>query len=52
MEKITLKLWSPIQAAKELPAVWQWIKAIMVRAGKSVLPEDCGSCGNVGCEAC
>lgn len=24
----------------------------MVRAGKSVLPEDCGACGNVGREAC
>lgn len=23
----------------------------MVRAGKSVLPEDCGACGNVGREA-
>ena len=23
----------------------------MVRAGKSVMPEDCGSCGNVGREA-
>lgn len=25
--------------------------ADMVRAGKSVLPEDCGACGNVGREA-
>ena len=24
----------------------------MLRAGKSVLPEDCGACGNVGREAC
>ena len=24
----------------------------MVRGGKSVLPEDCGACGNVGREAC
>ena len=26
MEKITLKLWSPTQAAKDLPGVWAWIK--------------------------
>ncbi len=26
--------------------------ADMVRAGKSVLPEDTGACGNVGSEAC
>ena len=28
MEKITLKLWSPTQAAKDLPGVWAWIKAM------------------------
>ena len=42
MEKITLKLWSPIQAAKELPAVWQWIKAMLVaghRLALDVRPE-------------
>lgn len=42
MEKITLKLWSPIQAAKELPAVWQWIKAMLVaghRLALEVRPE-------------
>ncbi len=37
MEKITLKLWSPIQAAKELPAVWQWIKAMLVAGHRLVL---------------
>ncbi len=37
MEKITLKLWSPIQVAKELPAVWQWIKAMLVAGHRLVL---------------
>ena len=37
LEKITLKLWSPIQAAKELPAVWQWIKAMLVAGHRLVL---------------
>ena len=37
MEKITLKLWSPIQAAKELPAVWQWIKAMLIAGHRLVL---------------
>ncbi len=37
MEKINLKLWSPIQAAKELPAVWQWIKAMLIAGHRLVL---------------
>ena len=37
MEKITLKLWSPTQAAKELPAVWQWIKAMLIAGHRLVL---------------
>ena len=42
MEKITLKLWSPTQAAKDLPGVWAWIKAMLVaghRLALEVRPE-------------
>lgn len=31
-ERLTIRLWSPTQAAKDLPAVWQWIKAMLVAA--------------------
>ena len=37
MEKITLKLWSPTQAAKDLPGVWAWIKAMTVAGHRLVL---------------
>ena len=37
MEKITLKLWSPTQAAKDLPGVWAWIKAMTVAGNRLVL---------------
>ena len=37
MEKITLKLWSPTQAAKDLPGVWAWIKAMTVAGNHLVL---------------
>lgn len=42
MEKITLKLWSPTQAAKDLPGVWAWIKAMLIaghRLALEVRPE-------------
>jgi hypothetical protein len=37
LEKITLKLWSPTQAAKDLPGVWAWIKAMTVAGHRLVL---------------
>ena len=37
MEKITLKLWSPTQAAKDLPGVWAWIKAMLIAGHRLVL---------------
>lgn len=37
MEKITLKLWSPTQAAKDLPGVWAWIKAMLVAGHRLAL---------------
>ena len=37
MEKITLKLWSPTQAAKDLPGVWAWIKAMLSAGHRLVL---------------
>ena len=37
LEKITLKLWSPTQAAKDLPGVWAWIKAMTVAGNRLVL---------------
>ena len=37
MEKITLKLWSPTQAAKDLPGVWAWIKARLFAGHRLVL---------------
>lgn len=37
MENITLKLWSPTQAAKDLPGVWAWIKAMTVAGNRLVL---------------
>lgn len=37
MEKITLKLWSPAQAAKDLPGVWAWIKAMTVAGHRLAL---------------
>ena len=42
MEKITLKLWSLTQAAKDLPGVWAWIKAMLIaghRLALEVRPE-------------
>lgn len=38
MDKITIRLWSQAQAAKELPAVWQWIKARLT-AGRCMVLE-------------
>lgn len=41
-ERLTIRLWNPVQAAKELPAVWQWIKAMLVaghRLALEVKPE-------------
>lgn len=37
MEKINLKLWSPTQAAKDLPGVWAWIKAMTLAGHRLVL---------------
>ena len=37
MGKITLKLWSPTQAAKDLTGVWAWIKAMTVAGQRLVL---------------
>ena len=37
MEKITLKLWSPTQAAKDLPGVWAWIKAMLISGHRLAL---------------
>lgn len=36
-DRLTIRLWSPVQAAKELPAVWQWIKAMLVAGHRLVL---------------
>ena len=37
MDKNTIRLWSQAQAAKELPAVWQWIKATTIAGHRLVL---------------
>jgi len=41
LEKITLKLWSPTQAAKDLPGVWAWIKAMLVAGHRLALGAYC-----------
>lgn len=36
-DRLTLRLWSPVQAAKDLPGVWQWIKAMLVAGHRLTL---------------
>ena len=55
MEKITLKLWSPTQAAKDLPGVLAWIKAMLIaghRLALEVRPEKRSDAQNRLLHAC
>ena len=36
-ERLTIRLWSPTQAAKDLPGVWAWIKAMTIAGHRLVL---------------